>query len=612
MKIDFLSAHFFMVDMSAKTLETDEKNMSFEDRVTKENSWICSIWKKLQRMSKQEQDTFLGNCWDELTYTRSSDNSFYDTTPSRLYCFNETYRKRDKDKWEMAALMAVQKDYKTTIAYHVGDIMKMTCWRLCEAKRTVAEATAAKKRAEELQRREKEKHLQAMYAANRQRKEEEQYYDLAAKYPESFNGVMRPSGMNDREWGIKCFTIRMRKDQHKKNTTEKEVSENYLKKFLEWLKKNPNWDDMGKDIADNYSYFCHYDWLRDYRNTTNNFKYPARVMKDLFFQLFEEDPPLRDTGAKPSQMAYSFETFVRPILSRDSKLLWSQFREKLHVKIRISWPEKTSTGFNYPIQGQLTETYGWVKLQGNTRYASPNAVFHVAGCIILNEQTPVLITTGSQICFKLVPEEFSKCQNMTKPKSQTFQICHKLPQNFEIKEICISSGHEIDDVNSYARTLYSPASQAEEARQIIIRGREMSDVAFRDWEQQNQAPLGVEWNNFDIRESARVAIKDWATFTWRTIFTSLKKEDLVQKAVEQRIQDKKAARVAKIQEYRKSRLAKIQEYRESNKQLQVNTKPKVGFDWKKTLQDLKTSYDEGLITESDWEAAKSRILEKSF
>ena len=82
--------------------------------------------------------------------------------------------------------------------------------------------------------------------------------------------------------------------------------------------------------------------------------------------------------------------------------------------------------------------------------------------------------------------------------------------------------------------------------------------------------------------------------------------------VKQRIQDKKAARVAKIQEYRKSRLAKIQEYRESNKQLQVNTKPKVGFDWKKTLQDLKTSYDEGLITESDWEAAKSRILEKSF
>ena len=224
--------------------------------------------------------------------------------------------------------------------------------------------------------------------------------------------------------------------------------------------------------------------------------------------------------------------------------------------------------------------------------ASPNAVFHAAGFIILNEKTPVLITTGSQICFKLVPEEFSKCQNMTKPKSQHFQICHKLPQNFEIKEICISSGHEIDDDASAAAGV---------VRQIIIRGREMSDVAFRDWEQQNQAPLGVEWNNFDIRASARVAIKDWATFTWRTIFTSLKKEDLVQKAVEQRLQEKKTAR-----------LAKIQEYRASNQQLKVNTKSKVGFDWKKTLEDLKTSYDEGLITKSDWEAAKSRILEKSF
>jgi len=576
--------------MSAKTIET-LKNMSFEDRVTQENSWICSIWKKLQKMSQHEKDTFLANCWDELTYTRSSDQRFggvYDTTPSSLYCFKETYRKCDKNKWEMAALLAVQKDYKTTISYHAGDIMKMTCWRLCEAKRTVAEATAAKKKAEALQRQEEEKRLQAMYAANRQRKEEEQYYDLAAKYPKSFDGVTRPSGMDDREWGIKCFTIRMRKDQHKKNTTEKEVSEKYLEKFLEWLKNNPNWDDMGKDMADNHLYFCHHDWSRDsHQITTKNFKYPARVMNDLFFQLFEEDPPLR-----PSQMAYSFETFVRPILSSASKLLWSQFREKLHVKIRISWPERTSTGFNYPIQGQLSETYGWVKLQGNTRYASPNAVFHAAGFIILNEKTPVLITTGSQICFKLVPEEFSKCQNMTKPKSQHFQICHKLPQNFEIKEICISSGHEIDDDASAA---------AGEVRQIIIRGREMSDVAFRDWEQQNQAPLGVEWNNFDIRASARVAIKDWATFTWRTIFTSLKKEDLVQKAVEQRLQEKKTAR-----------LAKIQEYRASNKQLKVNTKSKVGFDWKKTLEDLKTSYDEGLITKSDWEAAKSRILEKSF
>ena len=75
----------------------------------------------------------------------------------------------------------------------------------------------------------------------------------------------------------------------------------------------------------------------------------------------------------------------------------------------------------------------------------------------------------------------------------------------------------------------------------------------------------------------------------------------MQKAVEQRIQEKKTAR-----------LAKIQEYRDSNKQLKVNTKSKVGFDWKKTLEDLKTSYDEGLITKSDWEAAKSRILEKSF
>ena len=123
-------------------------------------------------MSQHEKDTFLANCWDELTYTRSSDNGVYDTTPSSLYCFKETYRKCDKNKWEMAALLAVQKDYKTTISYHVGDIMKMTCWRLCEAKRTVAEATAAKKKAEALQRQKEEKRLQDLYAANRQRKEE--------------------------------------------------------------------------------------------------------------------------------------------------------------------------------------------------------------------------------------------------------------------------------------------------------------------------------------------------------------------------------------------------------------------------------------------------------
>ena len=371
----------------------------------------------------------------------------YPTTQGTYRVPHETIDRSQRKDFLLAAIRAWFDDYDPEIAYEVGDFTSAVWFRYKQAIRHVLFATSLRKRAEEEKRQDEITEMRRCAALKRQEKEEEEYRKL---------------GHGDIELGKKRFQERMRTQQAVKNTSEKDVSEEYLRKFREWLTKNPEWDHYGVDLADNAAVLSKQVTLFSYGRTIprKTIVVPKSLMWDLLLGLVN-----------------SKNTWTNEAFGKNLNTTWSPHHlSDWQAHVTISWPLTNAQGFpNHLTHGYCTTKHTWSKLQGNDRISSPHRM-HITGAFVNTNDQKILALETSKNVRKLLPNEYSKCENMTNAKFHDLRDCKQLPYGFSIDEI--------EFVLDPWRT--SLGTRGQDFPKLCFVGRTMGENAFATWTERIQ------------------------------------------------------------------------------------------------------------------------------
>ena len=396
-------------------------------------------------------------------------NPSYPTAVSHFKPSDSHFRKEDKKKWFIDAIATTWTEYDPNIKYDPGDIAKMVWYKYREARRYVLDEDVRLRTARNAARVKARNDAQRIADRKKDEKERQQYLDLAAKYPESYKGCSRRSVESDMDWGMRCFTLRMKADQAKKNTRQREHTEAALKRYAKWVTDHPNYDSYGNDKAEDHIQFSHLNPFSTSTTSVRNskrYRVPHRYMKQCL-QLLSE---------------HSFSTFTD---SRDAYL-------DLSVTVTVDWPRRDNNGFpNYAEIGFTTSTLEWSKLQGNERTSLP-LVRHIRGLYTGKNGRPVLVLNRRQAVCKMYPKEYSEFEYLNKSKTYTLRTCMSLPEEYTIMNIKVAVINKKD----------FPF--------IEIRGTTMSKDAIRGWKDKVGYDTKDNWSRYyyDMSDPKQTKIHD--------------------------------------------------------------------------------------------------------
>ena len=176
---------------------------------------------------------------------RETDSNCLNKNPSYEFTIGHfkpaclSYYKSYRRQWLINAVKATYMDYDPNIPYDYGDISRMVWYRYRQARRYVREEDMRRKREDKQRREAAEREIRRIAALKRAEKEEQQFMDLAAKYPQTYSyNSIKPSGHrvsitrknneSDKEWGMRCFNARMKADQEIKNANTLSYTHTYI------------------------------------------------------------------------------------------------------------------------------------------------------------------------------------------------------------------------------------------------------------------------------------------------------------------------------------------------------------------------------------------------
>jgi hypothetical protein len=391
-----------------------------------------SIWK--QRLNKEvnsDEDPSEHFLYEFLNWNPDSNGSIY-ITPFRKrinYPQGNTHTYRvpkdifksgDSTLWMQNAIRATYDDYDIGIDYDVGDITKMVWYRFKEAIRHVSEDTENLKKTKAKEKAKKAKQEKIERQKKKQAKEDEEYRRL---------------GGGNMDLGRKRFNERMKKDRAASRKREKDVPIPLLNEFKQWLKDNPNWDDISSDVSGNDVTL----------STTEINENSWKSKSDIHMYV----PKIHMNKLVTALLSKNFDIING--LATLRKLCNIRRNCNATAKLTIKWPQKKPDGLTneYEYGAQLEN--GWSNYTAKDRESSPLEL-QVCGMNLWNIYKRLILQPVTNTSISL-PIRFKKCADMVKPKSIKIRKCFKCPTyNCEFTHLKFDLGYKILTLESQNMT----------------------------------------------------------------------------------------------------------------------------------------------------------------